>query len=174
MTRKYDFVTKLMSGTVEASAKMRWWPRHSRAMARYIEMAAEKDTAVRKSVRELLMRGATEWEACVCRPSNPLLMTEHAALEIAFVDAWARGETVVLEQTAQRMTANAKAQTEFYAAKVPGFPAPRWYAAMLEHVKLFTESIRHLESKDGRKWNECEKRREDNTLALAEVTTEWL
>lgn len=174
MTRKYDFVTKLMNGNSEALAKTRWWPRHSRSMARYMALATGKDAAAGKSVRELLMTGASEWEVTVCRPGNPLLMTEHSALEITLVDASLRKDVKAMEQVGLKLMANAKAQTEAYARKIPDFPQPLWYSLLLGHVTLFTEAIRYHMSGDGRNFDECEKRRQDNTLALARVTTEWL
>lgn len=175
MTRKYDFVTKLMSGKAEASAKTRWWPRHSRSMARYLSLSSGGNAgAALKSVREMMMMGATEWELTICRSSTPALMTEHAAYEIALIDAAMRKDTRAMEQAADRLLANAKAQTEFYALKVEGFPSNTWYTLMLQHCKLFAESARHCMEKHDRDFDDCEARRQQNTLALASCTAEWL
>lgn len=174
MTRKYDFVTKLMSGKADASAKTRWWPRHSRGMTRYLTLIASTDVAAHKSARDLLTMGGNEWEAQVCRPNPPSLMLEHAALEIALIDAAARKDVAAMERVGTRLTANAKAQTELYVARIPEFPAMRWFSLLLEHIKLFTESAEYHMGAQAKAFAECESRREHNTLALAEVTTEWL
>lgn len=175
MTRKYDFVTRLMSGKAEASAKTRWWPRHSRAMARYLSLSSGGNAgAALKSVREMMMMGATEWEVSICRGAHPSLMTEHSAFEIALIDAAMRKDVKSMELAVQKLCDNAKAQTELYAGKVEGFPASTWYTLMLQHCKLFAESARHFMERDDRGFNGCEERRQQNTLALASCTAEWL
>lgn len=174
MTRKYDFVTKLMSGKADASAKTRWWPRHSRGMTRYLTLLSSTDAVAQKSARDMMMMGANEWEAQICRPNPPSLMLEHAALEIALIDAAARKDVGGMERVGVRLTANAKAQTELYVAKVKEFPAGRWFALLLEHIKLFTETAAYHIGGQEKRFADCEERREQNTLALAEVTTEWL
>lgn len=171
MTRKYDFVKELMSGKAEASAKTRWWPRHSRSMTRYLETG---DAAAKKAVRDTMMVGANEWEASICRPNPPSLMLEHVALEIALIDAAMRKDVGSMERVGTRLTANAKAQTEFYVSRVKEFPSARWFALLMGHIKLFTETARYHMACDEKRFMECEARRQDNTLALAEVTTEWL
>lgn len=174
MTRKYDFVTKLMSGKTDASAKTRWWPRHARGMTRYLLLISSPDAAAQKSARDVMIMGANEWEAQICRPNPPSLMLDHSALEIALIDAAARKDVGGMERVGARLTANAKAQTEFYASRVKEFPATRWYALLMEHIKLFTETAQYHMGGQEKRFSECEERRERNTLALAEVTTEWL
>jgi hypothetical protein len=175
MTRKYDFSSALMSGKADASAKTRWWPRHSRAMSRYVTMSPEGDGAALKSVRELLMMGATEWEVSICRSSHPSLMTDHAAFEIALIDAGMRKDVTAMEASGQRLLENAKAQVEFYTAKaVETFPAGTFYGLLVGHVKLFMEAAHYHMAREERKFQDCEERRERNTLSLAAFTAEWL
>lgn len=174
MTRKYDFVTRLMSGKADASAKTRWWPRHSRAMARYLSLSNGGNAgAALRSVRDMMMMGATEWEVSICR-GTPAHMTQHAVFEVALIDAAMRNDLQSMEQSVEKLLANAKAQTEFYSAKVEGFPAATWYRLMLEHTKLFAESARLFMKRDDRAFTACEEKQQQNTLALASCTAEWL
>jgi hypothetical protein len=172
--RKCDYVARLIAGNSEAPARTRWWPRHSRTLARYVMFSRDTDSVARKPVRDLLMMGATEWEASICRGATPGLMNEHAALELAFADAAARHDTASMEKIALRFMVNTKAQTEFYGARVTEFPQASFYTLLMGHVTLFTESIRCRMAKDVASICDCETKRERNTLALAELTTEWL
>lgn len=175
MTRKYDFSSALMSGKADASAKTRWWPRHSRGMSRYVALSPEGEGASLRSARELLMMGATEWEVSICRSSHPSLMTDHAAFEIALIDGGMRKDVVAMETAGQRLLENAKAQVEFYSAKaVEEFPVGTFYGLLVEHVKLFTEAAHYHLAREERKFLDCEERRERNTLSLAAFTAEWL
>lgn len=174
MTRKYDFSAALMSGKADASAKTRWWPRHSRAMSRYVALSSEGDGAALKSVREVLMMGATEWEVSICRSSHPSLMTDHSAFEIALIEAGMRKDVVAMEAAGAKLLENAKAQAEFYALRVDNFPAGKFYGLLVEHVKLFTEAAHLHMARDDRKFQDCEARRSRNTLSLATFTAEWL
>jgi hypothetical protein len=174
MTRKYDFVTKLMNGNTEASAKTRWWPRHSQSMTRYLTVFEKGTVAAQKSVRDTMTMAANEWEMSICRPHPPALMIEHAGLEVAFIDSAMRKDIVSMERLGSRLTTNAKAQTEFYASRVKEFPATRWYGLLMDHIRMFIESTRYHMAGDQKLFMDCEARRQVNTLALAEVTTEWL
>ncbi len=174
MTWKYDFSASLMSGKADASAKTRWWPRHSRSMSRYVALSSEGDGVALKSVRELLMMGATEWEVSICRSSHPSLMTDHSAFEIALIEAGMRKDVVAMETAGAKLLENAKAQAEFYALRVDHFPAGTFYGLLVEHVKLFTEAAHLHMARDERKFLDCEERRSRNTLSLATFTAEWL
>lgn len=173
MAREY-FVTKLMAGKADASAKMRWWPRHSRATTRYLLLAADREGAALKSVRELMAMGCSEWESTVCRASGRNLMAEHAALETALVDAAIRVQVAELERIGALLVKNTKDQTELYAALVPEFPAGRWKGLFARHIGLFVDSVHAHLSPDARLFEGCEERRRENTLALAAFTAEWL
>lgn len=173
MGREY-FVTKLMAGKADASAKTRWWPRHCRAMGRYLLLASDRDGAALKSVRELMAMGCTEWESTVCRSSGRNLMAEHAKLETALVDAAMRVQVAEMEKIGAQLVANAKGQTDLYAALIPEFPAARWTGLFARHINLFVDSIHSRIKPDERMFTECEERRRENTLALAAFTAEWL
>jgi len=168
------FVTKLMAGKANASAKTRWWPRHARAMTRYLQLSADGDVAAAKSVRELMAMGCAEWETTVCRASSGALMAEHARLETALVEAAVTVRPAEMDGIGSLLVANAKRQTELYAALVPEFPAPRWEALFARHINLFVEAVCAHLGHDRRLAAECEEKRRENTLALAAFTAEWL
>lgn len=174
MTRKYDFITKLINGKSEASARTRWWPRHARAMERYMMLSTGVAVPEAKAVRELMLMGAKEWEVSMCRAASPGLMTEHAMLEIALIDSAMRKDVISMEQAGDRLFANARAQTEFYAARIENFPVKTFLKLLVDHCKLFSESAEHHLCLNQGKYDQCEAERQQNTLGLAAFTAEWL
>lgn len=174
MSKEY-LATKLMSGRSDASLKTQWWPRHSRAMARYLSLAWEGGGgAGLKSVQELLLAGCKDWEITVLRSSKSGLMEEHAALEIELVNAVMKRDAVRITRIGDLLLENVRHQTELHSAKGDNFPVKTWHDLLQLHVGLFIESTQYHMQNDDRNFEECERRRQVNTLALASFTAEWL
>lgn len=179
MGREY-FVTKFMAGTAEASLKMKWWHRHSSGASVYMQRWGSGRTVQGVSEREIIKssveKGCSEWSSMVCKGHKNSLMGEHAGLELATIDA-------IMEKNFDReklltitefMGENVSKQTEFFGKNIPNFPVNRFRDLLLDHVKLFVESVRWFATPDDRKYAFCEERRMQNTLALAAFSTEWL
>src|SRR5262245_51692821 len=173
MSKEY-LATKLISGRAEASLKTQWWPRHSRLMARYLTLSLGGGGAAQKSVQELLISGCKDWEVTVLRSSKPGFMEEHAGYEIELVGAVVKGDLQAIERIGGLLVENVRRQTELYMAKSENFPGRTWLDLFSQHGKLFVEAVQWHMSNDDRNFEECERRRQQNTLALAAFTTEWL
>jgi len=176
MSRRTDLASKLIDGHSNASAKLRWWPRHSREMGRYSMLAtgAKAESAAVESTRQLIMAGSSEWEASIVRSPHPGLMTQHSQLEMQLVDAALRGDIPTMEKIGDTLSENAKRQAEFHSLKIEGFPTEVFNRLMMEHVGYFVDSIQRSMSADLGQYEEAERRRDLNTLALAGFTAEWL
>lgn len=175
-SRRTDLASKLIDGHSNASAKLRWWPRHSREMGRYsmLAPAAPVESAAVEATRQLIIAGSMEWEASIVRSPHPGLMTEHSQLEMQLVDAALREDVPVMEKAGDALSLNAKRQAEFHSLKIEGFPTEIFQRLMMEHVGFFVDSIRRSMSSDLGKYEAAERRRDLNTLALAGFTAEWL
>lgn len=173
MSKEY-LATKLMSGKSEASLKTQWWPRHSRLMARYLALSLGDGGAAQKSVQDLLVSGCKDWEVSVLRSSKPGLMEEHAAYEIELIDAVVKGDLEAIDRIGGLLLQNVKSQTQLHLVKAENFPSKTWLDLFSQHVTLFIESVQWHMSNDNRNFEECERRRQQNTLALAAFTAEWL
>lgn len=174
MSKEY-LATKLMSGRADATSKTHWWPKHSRVMARYLSLSWEGGVgAGLRSVQDILMTGCKDWEITVLRSSKVGLMEEHGALEVQLVDAAMKKDVVRITRIGDLLVANVKNQTELFAAKCENFPLRTWHDLFSRHVSLFIESTQHHMTSDDRNFEECERRRSVNTLALAAFTAEWL
>lgn len=172
MGREY-FGTKLMAGRAEASAKMRWWPRHSGAVTRYLELSSSGCRPAEKPGSDILSSGCADWDARMGRTAEGP-MVEHGRLEMRLVDAALRVDVREMEKIGALLTENVKRQTEIHAARVPEFPASRWKALFAQHVWLFVESVSCFVKTGPGLYGVCEERRKGNTLALAAFTAEWL
>lgn len=174
MSKEY-LATKLMSGKSDASLKTQWWPRHSRGIARYLSLSGEGGSeAGIKSIREMLLSGCKDWELTVLRSSKPGLMAEHSILEVELVNAAMKDDVPLIRGIGERLLENVRRQTELHAAKGDNFPVKTWHELLQRHVGLFIESVQHHIKNDDRNFEECERRRQVNTLALASFTAEWL
>jgi len=174
MSREY-LATKLIAGKSDASLKTQWWPRHSRAMARYLALSADPaGLSGRKAVQELLFTGCRDWEVTVLRSSKAGLMEEHAKLEVELVNAIIRRDGPEITKIGDLLLENVRQQTTLHAAKGESFPVKTWHDLLQHHVGLFIESAEYHMQNDDRNFEECERRRQVNTLALAAFTAEWL
>lgn len=176
------FATNFISGKAEGSQKMRWWLRHGAATALYVQKwkARKKQdgTSERDQIRALVEKSCSEWNGLVYHSHHYPFMTEHAALEMALVDAAMGPDTSSgkgqLLSISDFLLENVEKQIQHHRSRSPEFPTGRWKDLLFEHVKLFTESIRWYITPDQRQYAECEERRMENTLALAAFSTEWL
>lgn len=174
MSREY-LATKLIAGKSDASLKTQWWPRHSRAMARYLELSSDPAGVTgRKAVQELLFTGCRDWEVTILRSSKVGLMEEHAKLEVELVNAVIRRDGPSITKIGDCLLENVRQQTTLHAAKGDSFPVKTWHDLLQHHVGLFIESAEYHMRGSGRNFDDCERRRQVNTLALAAFTAEWL
>lgn len=173
MSKDY-FVSKFMAGT-SGSQRMNWWHRHAAGSSAYLQKWSTPESVVdRKILTDTMKKSCQEWSALVC--PKDVLMLEHAMLEFALVDA-----TMSIDFNRNRLMAitdfmsqNAAKQADFFGSKIHEFPVNQFRDLMLEHVKLFVESVRWYATPDDKKYAACEERRMRNTLALASFSTEWL
>jgi len=174
MGREY-FVTKFMAGSVLGSPKMRWWHQHGVCTANYLQRYPSLQIEERKAARAYAEVHGADWAKLIGARGNPA-MEEHTQLELAmiestFSDPFDRSEMFAI---ADFLSENVLKQVSFLVSRNREFPAQRWKELLLEHVKLFVESVRHYATPDDRKYALCMDRRQDNTLALAAFSTEWL
>jgi hypothetical protein len=182
MSREY-FATKFVSGKAEGSQKMRWWLRHSCSVGSYLRNWDSKrllgGESERKSIAKLLQKSCVDWNGMVYRSQKVHLMTEHVGLEMLMVD---KVMSVVQEKShskcvlpvADLLIENVAKQAEHHKFQTQDFPVNQWRELMLNHVRLFTESVRWFVTPDDQRYASCEERRMENTVALAAFSTEWL
>ncbi len=174
MGREY-FVTKLMAGSVQGSPKMNWWLQHSACTAHYLQQYPALRVEDRKTARILAERHGASWSQLIGLRGNPI-MEEHTKLELAMIESTFANpfDKAEMFAIADFMSENVLQQTRFLGAVNPEFPANRWKELLLEHVKLFVASVRFFATPDDRKYASCVERCQENTLALAAFSTEWL
>lgn len=176
------FVTNFISGKASGSQKMRWWLRHGSATALYLQKWRSKKKqdgiSERDQVRTVVEKSCSEWNGLVYHSHQYPFMSEHAALEMALVDAAMSADVdygkTRLMSISDFLMENIDKQIRHHHFISPEFPISRWRDLLLEHVQLFTQSIRWYITPDQQKYAECEERRMANTLALAVFSTEWL
>jgi hypothetical protein len=174
---KEYFVTKFMAGTSDASPKMQWWLRHGSCVSLYLQRGGVRGlggTPMHDRIKVENTKNCASW--CTLVKSHDMLMTEHLGLEMALIDAtlaatFNRDEILAITDF---MTENVTKQAASFAAKIQDFPVNRFRDLLLQHVKLFVESVRWYATPDDRKYAACEERRLENTLSLASFSTEWL
>ena len=180
MSRKYyDYVTRVVGGHGDVLPKHSWWPRHGASMTRYLlEAAKHGDGRKARGARDLLVATAAEWENYVppaarkLQKANPR-MCGHARIEREMVDAALVHDRVALERLFRQAEKNVTEQSLMYGKAIPGFPEFRFSSLMNEHLRLFLESARaHLLGELGR-YEESERRRGENTVALFVLTANW-
>jgi hypothetical protein len=166
-----DFAAKLIAGKAVASAKASWWPRHCRALGRYLVLSGGGTPNALGTVRDELAMGWAAWEAAVPAASKKGLMEHHTELEMALVDAALMNNDKKIEEIGGFLLENATRQADVCAESVPGFPKKVFLKLLQEHVFLFVKAVRAHREGRGRA---CEGMEHANTLALAAFTAEWL
>lgn len=168
---KDDFAAKLISGKAVASVKAAWWPRHCRAISRYLLLSAGGTPNALLSVRDELSMGWVAWEAAIPQGAKKGLMERHTGLEIALMDAARANDEKKIDEIGNLLLENATMQAEACAGAVVGFPKATFLKLLQEHVFLFAKTVRTHKEGKGRS---CEVLEQSNTLALAAFTAEWL
>ena len=168
---KDDFAAKLISGKALASAKASWWPRHCRALGRYVNLSGGNTPNAQNASKDELAMGWAAWESAVPVAAKKGFMENHTELEMALVDASFHGDEKRIESIGSMLLDNATEQADAYAAAIDGFPKAVFLKLLQEHVFVFVKSVRsHCEKKK----RSCEEMEHSNTLALAAFTAEWL
>lgn len=168
---KDDFAAKLIAGRAIASAKASWWPRHCRALGRYLALSGGVTPNALNNVRDELAMGWAAWEAAVPAASKKGLMEHHTELEMALVDAALMVNEKRIEEIGGLLLENAKRHADVCAEVIPAFPKGVFRRMLQEHVFLFVKAVRAHREGAGRS---CEGNEHANTLALASFTAEWL
>jgi hypothetical protein len=171
---KEFLVTKLMSGEGVMPAKTRWWPRHSKDMARFLLLSGSPDRRSALSHRQLLIAGALEWDEIVCGSRKEGPMSDHAKLEVALVEAALKTDISKLKKIGDNLRKNVQDLVEASIIRASEVPAERLKSLLAQHVSSFVESVMRYVDDDEKAYAECEQKRGENTLALAAFTTEWI
>ncbi len=168
-----DFAAKLIAGKANASPRASWWPRHGRSMSRYLLLSEGSTPNALKEVKDTITMGCSEWEKILPAPARHGLMTIHAALEMALVDAvrLRPADGRAIERIGDQLLENAIRQAEKYATTMVSFPETTFRKLFEEHVMLFTRAVRLRKEKT--QGQSAEEREEGNTVALAAFTAEW-
>ena len=165
-----DFAKKLAAGMVSVPSRLSWWPRHTRAMSKYLVLSGTELHRSVAPVKEMLVSVATEWEMSIPLAARKGLMGHHSNLEMILVDAAKACDAVKIEKTGALLTENAEEMAASFGRSVIEFPEGRFRKLMCEHVASFVEIVRmKMESSMG----EAGARMEKNALSLAAFTAEW-
>ncbi len=176
---RYDFSEQLNAGTAVLSPMASWWPRHAGCCLQYLTARVAGNATASETAADLLSDLSAEWHkavpatARVKSASSGGLMGDHAALEMALVDASIAGDERAIERAGVRLQENALTQREKYTEAIPGFPTERFRALMKDHMALLVETIRRTIASDATGLLACTKRRNQNTAALAAFAAEW-
>jgi hypothetical protein len=173
---------RLAAGKAEVSQKMRWWLFHSGATALYLERwrSRRKENGIleRQEIRRTLEKGVVEWNRMAYGSQCTPFMKDHVTLEADLVDLAMGPDTSsraeLVGQLSERMRENVLGQVEHHGFLNKEFPVYRWKKLLLEHAKLFAESIRWFTVPDMKEYEKCQARRMENSIQLAALSTEWL
>ena len=168
--REY-LATRLMSAGRELPASTRWWPLHSKNLSKFI-LIREANQKSSKRVKDDLFNGAHEWDEFFLSLA-PGPMTDHVKLEVDLVEAAIRTDLVKIKETGELLARNIDEIAEAAIGKKPEIPGDRLRSLLADHVSGFIESVIRYMDDDEKAFRVCEKRRGDNTLALAMLTAEW-
>lgn len=173
MSREF-LVSRLMSGAGEMPAKIRWWPRHSKDMARFLLLSGSPDRRATLSTRQLLVAGALEWDEIVCGMRKEGPMSDHAKLEVALVEAALKTDLLKIRKIGEDLAKNVRDLVDASMLKASEIPADRLRKLLILHVSSFIESVMRYMDGNEKAFVDCEHRRSENTLELAAFTTEWI
>lgn len=163
------FAKGLAAGTIQAPAKTSWWPRHTRAMMRYLNLSGTKTPNAKTEISDNLIKGAHEWEALIPKAAKQGLMIEHAILEMALVDAVRLNQEEDFDRIGKKLIANANQLAAVLGIAVVEFPEEQFRRLFMSHVGLYAGSVR--KKIEGIAVNSAEM--ESNMLQLADFTAEW-
>jgi len=164
------FAKGLASGTIQAPPKTSWWPRHTRTMLRYLTLSGTKTPNAKIEIQGNMQKVAQEWEAMIPKVAQQGLMIEHAALEVALVDAVRLNKEADIDGIGRKLLDNAGALAAVLGIAVKEFPEEHFRRLFMDHVGLYAGSVR--KKIEGVVVNSAEI--ESNMLQLADFTAEWL
>jgi hypothetical protein len=163
------FAKGLAAGTIDAPAKTSWWPRHTRAMMRYLALSGMKTPQARAEIAANMQKGAQEFEDMVPKAAKHGLMIEHVALEIALVDAVRLNREKDIDGIGKKLFANTHMLSAALGIAVVEFPEEQFKRLFMDHVSLYAGSVR--KKIEGVVTNSSEI--DCNMLQLADFTAEW-
>lgn len=164
------FAKGLVSGTIKTPAKMSWWPRHVRALMEVLSASGMKANESSPEAWTQLEAVAKEWETMCPKPAQHGLMLEHSLLEIALMDSVRKNKPEEIERIGDQLFDNATELSAVLGISIVQFPEEHFKKLFSDHVALYAGSVR--KKIEGVKVNSGEM--ESNTLALADLTAEWL
>ncbi len=169
MANEY-FVTKLMAGHAHAPRRIQWWVDHSNLSMGYLSSKGGAGIAA-KAIFDRGAVCAVEWDGLIHAEG---LMAEHAGLEHAMVDAafnqnLDRESLVVISEF---MTENVEKQVNL-SMKIQDFPSHAWRMLLLDHVRIFVETVRWQIIRDQKRIQGCQERWRGNALSLSAFSAEW-
>lgn len=164
------FAKGLATGTIQAPAKTSWWPRHTRAMMRYLTLSGSKTPNTKLEIANHLQKAAQEWEAMSPKAAQQGLMIEHSTLEMALVDAVRLHREGDIDAIGKRLIDNAGQLAAVMGIAIVEFPEESFRRLFRDHVKLYAGCAR--QKIEGVMVSSAEM--ESNMLQLADFTSEWL
>jgi hypothetical protein len=164
------FAKGLATGTIQAPPKTSWWPRHTRTMLRYLALSGTKTPNAKIEIQGNMQKVAQEWEAMIPKVAKQGLMIEHAALEVALVDAVRLNKDADIDAIGKKLVDNAGQLSAVLGIAIKEFPEEHFRRLFMDHVGLYAGSVR--KKIEGVVVNSAEI--ESNMLHLADFTAEWL
>lgn len=164
------FAKGLVSGTIKTPAKMSWWPRHVRALMDVLSHSGPKCGTRSPEAWSHLEEVAKEWEKICPKPAQHGLMVEHSLLEISLIDSVRKNSADEIEKIGKQLFENATEMSAVLAISIAEFPEGHFKKLVSDHVALYAGSVR--KKIEGVRLSSGEM--ESNTLALADLTAEWL
>lgn len=165
-----DFAKGLAAGTIVAPATTSWWPRHSRAMMKYLTLSNTKTPSVQAETAMALQLGAKEWEQMVPKAAQRGIMLDHVKLELALVDAVKSSDVKVIEGLGRSLFQNTTELAAVMGIAIVEFPEEVFKRLLMDHVGSFATAVR--KKIEGTAYSPS--RMEAVTLQLAALTAEWL
>jgi hypothetical protein len=164
------FAKGLVSGTIKTPARMSWWPRHVRALMEILAATGTKPVGGAPGAWGELEAVAKEWETLCPKPAQHGLMLEHSLLEIALIDSVRKNSAQEVDRIGEQLFENATELSAVLGISIVQFPEEHFKKLFSDHVALYAGSVR--KKIEGVRVTSGEM--ESNTLALADLTAEWL
>lgn len=169
-----DIAKNLVQGTLKAPAKLTWWPRHSKAMMRYLKFSDAFGPEIFSAAKDEIVKCAAEWESLVPPPARHNLMAEHSFYKTALVDCARSSDVTGISRIGNALYSNAREISAKLAVGIREFPEEKFVALLDDSVGAFTQTLRRLLSENASDRSERSQRIEKTTLALAVFCAEWL
>lgn len=171
MSREF-LASRVLSGNSEVPEKTRWWPKHSKEMAKFLFLSSSTNEKSKKEAREVLVQGGREWDETVLGFKHGP-MVEHAKLEASLIEQAMKLDLVTVERLGEELSENAREIASQLSMKLAEAPREQVRRLLNDHVIRFIESVRFYMDADEKAYSKSEIRRSENTLALATFATEW-